>query len=368
MRITIDCTPLLLRSAGVKTYLYHWVCGLLKTGRHELRLFPFLDRPGRLTHASSTAGRLRTLFNLALVNLANIRGNRLLELMERRGVFHASQHLVNPPVRRVRLTATIYDMTCWLLPETHRADNVLATKLYAERVLRRADACIAISGSARQDAMEILGLPGDRVTMIYPGVADAFFDPPRETAAAHRRYRLTKPYILFAGTIEPRKNVDRLVEAYRNLPLSLRKHCELVFAGFFGWCSDSTRQLFREPDSGIRHLGYVPEEDLPALTAGATLAAFPSLYEGFGFPVAQAMAAGVPVLTSNGSSLSEIAADACLLVNPESSEEIGAGLARLLESESLRRELSERGKRRARQFRWDLCAERSMEFFEAVCG
>lgn len=120
--------------------------------------------------------------------------------------------------------------------------------------------------------------------------------------------------------------------------------------------------------SEATYLGYVPEVDLPSLTAGATVFAYPSLYEGFGFPVAQAMAAGVAVLTSNNSSLREIARDGALLVDPKSPAEITRGLTRLLESESMRSEIARRGRARAEQFRWETCAERSLAFFRRIAG
>ena len=140
--------------------------------------------------------------------------------------------------------------------------------------------------------------------MIHSGVPEAFFDP--DAAAVERvrgRYGLQRPFVLFVGTIEPRKNLDVLMSAYEELPASTREAFELVIAGPSGWAAAETKARLRT----VRYLGYVPEPDLAPLTAGATVFAYPSLYEGFGFPVAQAMAAGVPVITSNISSLPEIA-------------------------------------------------------------
>jgi alpha-1,3-rhamnosyl/mannosyltransferase len=174
--------------------------------------------------------------------------------------------------------------------------------------------------------------------------------------------------VLYVGTIEPRKNVDALLDAYAGLKPSVRAEFDLVIAGATGWAAQSTLDRLAAPAEGVRYLGYVSEAQLPALTAGATTLAYPSLYEGFGLPVAQAMAAGVPVLTSNVSSLPEISGDAALLVDPRSVAEITAALERLLLSSSLRDKLSASGLQKARDYRWENCARSSLKFFHRICG
>lgn len=362
MRITIDATALLTRSAGVKSYMHYWIRALEQhTVQDSIELFP-INRPlPPLSHEGSSWSRWRTAAGLLLVNFANIRGNPILEFLgSRAGIFHASQHLVNPPRTRTRLTATIYDMTCWIMPDVHVPANVEATRAYGERVLRRAAGCIAISEQTRNDAMEILRLPGECVEVIYPGIPEQFFAAGAQTAS--------KPYLLYVGTIEPRKNVDRIVDAYLAMPQTLRREYDLVIAGPMGWCSEQTRRRLLCPHPGVRYLGYVPEAALPELTAGATLFVFPSLYEGFGFPVAQAMACGVPVITSRGSSLQEIAGDAALLVDPRSLDEIVAAMESLACSSGLRLDLGERGRARAARFTWQCCAERSLAFFRRIAA
>jgi glycosyltransferase involved in cell wall biosynthesis len=263
----------------------------------------------------------------------------------------------------VPLTATIHDMTCWLMPELHTPANVIADKAFAERV-KRAAGLIAVSENTKRDAVELLNLDPDRVQVIYSGIAEPYF---RTTADAVLRvvqkYDLKRPYILYVGTIEPRKNVDTLLDAYQQLPNSIRSDAGLVIAGPMGWASESTRRRLEESKNGVRYLGYVPEDDLPALMAGAIVFTYLSRYEGFGFPVAQSMACGVPVVVSNSSSLPEVAGDAGLLVDPESPSEVAATLDRLLTGAELRSDLSQRGRTRAEQFRWGECARRSLDFF-----
>jgi glycosyltransferase involved in cell wall biosynthesis len=178
------------------------------------------------------------------------------------------------------------------------------------------------------------------------------------------RYQLQRPFVLFIGTIEPRKNIDTLLDAYTAMESSLREEFELVIAGPSGWAPRET--IARLNTKGVRYLGYVPEPDLAPLTAAAMVFAYPSLYEGFGFPVAQAMAAGVPVITSHVSSLPEITGNAALLVDPRSTSELQNALTRLMLSPDLRVELGERSRCQAREFRWDVCAAKSLAFFERV--
>jgi glycosyltransferase involved in cell wall biosynthesis len=167
---------------------------------------------------------------------------------------------------------------------------------------------------------------------------------------------------LYVGTIEPRKNLDTLLDAWAQVKSS---EFDLLIAGPLGWNSDPTLARIKKDAT---YLGYVPEDNLPGLLSGATAFVYPSLYEGFGFPVAQAMAAGAPVLTSNNSCLPEIAGDAALLVDPRSAGEIASSLTRMLESESLRTDLVARGRKRADLFRWEKCATQSLQFFRSVCG
>jgi alpha-1,3-rhamnosyl/mannosyltransferase len=250
------------------------------------------------------------------------------------------------------------------MPEAHSAANRRADSQLAEN-LRRAHRIVAVSESTRQDAIRLLGVPPAKIVAIHSGVADAFFHvSPQAVEQVRARYRLKPHFVLSIGTVEPRKNLDALVSAFRALPAAMQDEFELVLAGPMGWASRSTVERI----SGVRYLGYVPERDIAALTAAATVFAYPSLYEGFGFPVAQAMAAGVPVITSNVSALPEIAGDAALLVDPRSQAELRDALQRLLLYPNIRQGMSARGRERAEHFRWDTCAAKSWQFFREVLG
>ena len=368
MRISIDAVPLLVRSAGVKNYLYYWITHLRRLlGDEHVLLFPFLNRLPDLDHEGSVAGPAGTLARQGLLYALNLGPNHVWDWIgPRADIFHATK-LLNPP-RRPLLTANLHDMTCWLMPEFHEAPNVAAEKRFAARIWKRAAGLIAVSANTRRDAVCILGLDPETVQVIYPGVPEAFFQVTPETgAAAQRKYRLPRPYALYVGTVEPRKNLDRLLDAWQDLPASLREEFDLVAAGPEGW--QSAKTLARLCNStAVRYLGYVPEPDLPGLTAGATVFIYPSLYEGFGFPVAQAMAARVPVITSDLSSLPEITGGSAALIDPRSPAEIRAALKRLLTSPATREQLAQGGRTHAQRYRWDICARQSVEFFERIAG
>jgi glycosyltransferase involved in cell wall biosynthesis len=357
MRVTIDATSALLRSAGVKSYTYHWFRHLRAQAPpgDEIRAFPYLHDFGRLDHESSILTRWQTLPRLALLHFVNIPGNPALDAIVRGSdIFHASNQVRRAP-RHVKLTATVHDLTCWLMPQLHTAANVRADRAFAENILTRAGGLIAVSENTRQDAIRLLKINPDRIRTIYSGIPEEYFDAKPAARA--------RPYVLYVGTIEPRKNLETLLDAWKQLRCP---EYDLVIAGPQGWGVQQTTARIRSEST---YLGYVPESDLPGLIAGATVFVYPSLYEGFGFPVVQAMAARVPVLTSNSSCLPEIAGDeGALLVDPRSPSEIASGLTRLIESASLRADLAARGRARADQFRWETCALKSLQFFREVAG
>jgi glycosyltransferase involved in cell wall biosynthesis len=367
LRIAIDAMPLLVRSAGVKNYLYHWTAHLERAAPRDVSidLFPWLGRPGPLNHEGSQVGAAHTWLSLALFHFFNLPGNPALDWFERADVFHCSR-LRNPP-RRPRISATLYDLTCWVMPEFHTAANVAAERRMAETVWKRADGLIAISPHTRDEAVQKLGLDARRIRVIPCGVDAPFFAAGEaEAEAARARYQLARPYVLAVGSIEPRKNLDMALDVWASLAAGLRREFEFVVAGPEGWRAAHTIRRLRSQPEGVRYLGYVPEADLPGLTAGAGLLFYPSLYEGFGLPVAQAMACGVAVLTANAAALPETAGEGALYADPRSAAEMRAALERLLVSPELRRKLGAAGRARAAQYRWENAAQQSLEFFRAL--
>ena len=358
MRLLIDATSLLLRSAGVKSYTYHWMRSMSAiAGSDEILGFPYIGAFGGLMHEGSMLSRAATVPRLALLYAVNAPGNPMLEWIARRAdIFHVSNQLRRNIPKRTRVTATVHDLTCWTMPELHTPANVLADKAFAEHTLKRAHGLIAVSENTRQDAIRLLGISEAKIRTIHSGVPDEYFDA--------KPLRRPKPYVLFVGTIEPRKNVPTLLDAWKGM--RFQHDFDLVIAGTTGWASEATLARLKSGIPGVEHAGYVAEHDLPGLTAGASVFIYPSLYEGFGFPVAQAMAAGVPVITSDNSCLPEVAGDGALYVDPRSAASIRAALEKLLESTALRAQIGSQGRRQAENYRWSRCAEKSLQWFRGL--
>jgi glycosyltransferase involved in cell wall biosynthesis len=372
MEICIDGTPLLTNSAGIKTYLFHWIKSLRASqGDRQLCVFPMIGELGLLDHEHSVDGTIATRVRLTAVGQLNKTTHLdwlAAMLSNRAEVFHVSNLLQNPP-RKQLVTTTIHDLTTWIVPELHTPQNVAADRIFAERVVKKAQRCIAVSYSSRKDAVEILGIPEDKIDVIHHGVADSYIEvSDGDASRVAEKYQIKRPYILFHGAIEPRKNIDLLLDAYQALPGSLRDEFDLVLTGIMGWAARPTIARLETLPSNIRYLGYVPEKDMPGLTRGAVLFAYPSLYEGFGFPVLQAMACGTPTITSNISSLPEIAGDVALLVDPRSLSELREAMEKVLLSPSLRMRMAEQGRERAKGFRWPDAAAKSWAFFERTLG
>jgi glycosyltransferase involved in cell wall biosynthesis len=236
---------------------------------------------------------------------------------------------------------------------------------------RRARLVIAVSEATKRDLVERMGVPERMVRVVYPGVGGAF----RQSVAAERmaevrrRYGLPDAFILSVGTLEPRKNLSGTLQAYRLLRERLADAPSLVLVGGSGWRLDERRLLPESEARHVRRLGFVPDEDLAALYASCSAFVYPSFHEGFGSPVAEAMTFGAPTITSNVSSLPEVAGDATLLVNPRYPEEIAVALERILGDSTLSARLRLHGPARVHQFSYESCALQTMQVYqEAVAG
>ncbi len=258
---------------------------------------------------------------------------------------------------------TIHDLSFIRFPAMFRPANRLYLTLMARLSARRARRLIAVSAHAAAETVQLLGVPPERIDVVYHGVDPVFRPlPDDEVAAFRQRQGAPERFVLFLGTLEPRKNLIRLLEAFARI---YNAKIKLVLAGGKGWLYD---ELFaRVEDLGLEEAvifpGYVDAKDLPLWYNAATVVAYPSLYEGFGLPVLEAQACGTPVLTSNVSSLPEAAGDAALKVDPYDVDALAEGLNRMLTDASLRRELRERGLAHARQFSWTRTAQETARVY-----
>jgi alpha-1,3-rhamnosyl/mannosyltransferase len=238
--------------------------------------------------------------------------------------------------------------------------SALAERATLPLAVARAAGFICISEATRAELEERFPRTHGRTAAIPLGAPRAFFEA--RAAGVADRYGIDGPFVLAVGTLEPRKNLARLVRAFASLPESVRDGATLALAGGRGWSGEELDALTLGHADVVRVLGFVPEDDLPALYAEATLFAYPSLEEGFGLPVVEAMAAGTPVLTSHRSALREVAEGAALLVDPTDTSAIAEALGRLLSESELRDDLAKRGRERAAGFTWDRTARDTLEF------
>jgi glycosyltransferase involved in cell wall biosynthesis len=267
---------------------------------------------------------------------------------------------------------TVHDLAWLFYPETIAHYTLLAQRLFAGKAIQYADKIITVSRSTGDDLIRVLGVPASRIHLVYPGISENYRprDPAQAAEYISRKYDIAAHYMAVVGTVEPRKNLALLVDVLRILKGRRELHCPLVVAGADGWKSSL---LFRKIQSAglteeeIRFLGYLPDEDMPSLYAGARLFLFPSLYEGFGFPPLEAMACGTPVIASNARCMPEVLGDGAILLDPMDAGGFALWAARLLSDENLRRSLSAAGIQQAQKFRWERCAKETLRTFEGTC-
>jgi glycosyltransferase involved in cell wall biosynthesis len=284
-------------------------------------------------------------------------------------VYHATEHLL-PPAKGVPTVLTVHDLIYKLFPQHHKRLNYWYLNAAMPLYVRRADHVIAVSESTKHDLMRLYGTPENKISVVYEAAAPHFKPQPADRIAAVRqKYDLPNRYLLSVGTIEPRKNLPRLL---RSLSIVRREHpnLKLVIAGSQGWLVEGFTEALDRYDQrdGVIITGYIPEDDLPPLYAGADVAVLASLYEGFGLPVLEAMACGAPVACSSTSSLGEIAGDAALTFDPECPGEITTTLRTLLNDPALRADLIEKGLAHADRFSWQRAARETWDIYEKVAG
>ncbi|WP_051978618.1 glycosyltransferase family 4 protein [Edaphobacter aggregans] len=281
-----------------------------------------------------------------------------------------SLHYSFPLIRFTSKTVvTIHDMTFFSMPEVHVPLKTFIFRRFIKASARWVDSLIFVSRSAEHDYRERFGQPRGSTSVIHHGKSDLFVPSTDPTLIADllSRYSLPASFILFVGTIEPRKNLLRLVNAFATIAAS-NSNTSLVVAGMKGWLYDEIFENVRRLnlESRVLFTGFVAERDKPTLLAAAAVFAYPSLYEGFGIPVLEALACGTPTVTSNTSSLPEVAGTAALMVDPHNTKEIAAALDRLLNDQTLRAALREASLHQAAKFTWPKAAQQTLDVYKSA--
>ena len=274
-----------------------------------------------------------------------------------------------PLAATCRTIVSVHDLSFMRFPDAFRRANRLYLNLFTKLSARRAARVITGSESTRQDVIALCGVPADRVVTVPDGVTTAFCPAdPREVAEFRQRKGLPKRFILFLGTLEPRKNVVRLLDAYAAWRRTSREPVVLVIAGGKGWFYETIFARAAELGLGdtVIFPGFVPGDELPWWYRAAELFVYPSLFEGFGLPVLEAMACGTPTITSRASSLPEVAGNAALLVDPEDTSELTAAIARVLSDHVFAAELRVAGPRQAACFSWARTAAETAQVYRQV--
>jgi glycosyltransferase involved in cell wall biosynthesis len=360
------------RSAGISRVIQHLLAELPRVeGSEEYLVYaPSSDANRRLLSVPRVRTRLTRLpVARPPVRIAWEQTVLPLELLREGADLLHALGFVSPFGWRGKTVVTVYDLSFLRFPEVYNRPNRVYLGTFTPPSLRRADRVITISEDCRRDVIELCGVAPERVTTILLAADERFRPaPPSDIAAFRARHNLPDRFVLYLGTLQPRKNVETLVRAYARLREQGSLDHVLVLAGPLGWqyqpIFDLIRQLGMEPY--VRLPGFVPDEDQALWYSSATVFAFPSRYEGFGLPLLEAMACGAPVVSSSASSLPEVVGDAGLLVDPSDVEGWCSALRQLLEDEPRRAALAVAGRKRSRTFSWRRMAAETVQVYREV--
>lgn len=270
------------------------------------------------------------------------------------------------PVYHKKQVVTLHDIADQLHPQWFSSKYVNWRKFILPRLIKNVEGIITVSEYSKQTIRNTYPEAGGKVKVIYNGVRTGHFypRPANEAEAVKQKFTLEKPFIVTVGSLDPRKNIGGLIKAWNMLPSHIRAELDLVIAG--GSADKFQFTLEENIDSSVRFLGYVDYGMLPALYTASDFFVYPSLFEGFGLPVLEAMACKTPVITSDTTSLAEIAGDSAYTVDPEKPEEIGTAIEKFYESEETRKRYVSKGYEKAKMFRWSNAAQETVNFLENV--
>lgn len=369
MRIAIDASRTTIAArTGTENYALQLIRALLaQPSLHEFTLY-FREEPSPTLFASAPNIHVKVIPFARLWTHVRFAAELWID---RPDVTFVPAHAL-PLILPGKAVATVHDLGYRFFPEAHPAYERFYLDLTTRTTSRRASRILADSLATKRDLVAQYGVSADKIDVVYPGVEGLSRASTAQIAAARAKYGLPDSYFLFLGTLQPRKNIQRLIEAFGRYCTENADHdIGLVLAGKRGWLiEDVLRQALEALPAAQRErvifTGYVDDDEIAPLYSGALALVFPSLYEGFGFPVLEAMLCGTPVICSNTSSLPELAGDAAVLVDPLSLDAIAAGMAQLAGDSALRESLVQKGHQQAAQFTWDRAAQLTLQALEAA--
>lgn len=369
MKIGVDISQIVYQT-GVSRYTSQLIKNLLKfDSKNQYTLFAGSIRQRDLIESfyqEVKTSQTKLKLSWLSPSLADILWNRfhlwpVERFTGRLDVFHSSDW-TQPPSKAAKVT-TVHDLTPIKFPQQHHPKIVKTHRRRLFWVKKQADMIIADSRSTKNDLVSTLGFKKDRIRVVYLA-ASKLFKPEndqKKVDSVLKKYQINSPFIFSLGTLQPRKNMPRLIKAFKK---TRKKHSllQLAIAGSFGW-GDKVK-----PVEGVNLLGFVPDEDLPAIFSAAKAFVYPSLYEGFGLPVLEAMQSGCPVITSNRSSLPEVAGKAAVYVDPESVDLIGKGISEVVGNSDLQKKMTQAGLKQSKKFSWKKTVKKTLEVYQGVCG
>ena len=379
MKVCLELQPYLKTKSGIGVYTYEISRCLEQISKDSINLQVFnfknkMDMNRKLLGIEANKDECRVMPYSVYRRIWHYLPISYNSLFKQQGdIYHFFDYIV-PPRIRGKVVTTVHDMTYELYPETMQKTTLERIKKDINYSVERADKVITISESTKRDMMSILKISEEKIEIIPPGVDFERFNKSYtalQVQGVKERYQLPENYILYMGTLEPRKNIESIVEAFalmkKESDHSVQK-IKLVIAGKKGWLYESIFNKVRQLDieSEVVFTDFIEEEHKPIIYQLAKAFVFPSIYEGFGIPVLEAMAASVPVITSKVSSLPEVAGDAALLVAPKDKEKIAESMYTLITDEASREQLRLRGLKQARKFSWRASAEKLYHIYEEL--
>lgn len=378
--LTLDAGPAVHQRAGLSRYTERLAANLLIHHADQVNLTLFYNAhsqhqlPVSLQSAPTRTVALGQLgWRLSSLVTQLLRHPRYEAHLPPGQIYHATEHLL--PYLHRPTVLTVHDLIFTRYPAHHTRRNRWFLQLAMPIFVQRAHAIIAVSQHTRRDLVELYQTPAAKIHVIYEGI-DPAFAPATSAQIRQVQYQYSpaaegaaRPYLLMVGTLEPRKNHAAAMRALARLKAAGFPH-RLLIVGGEGWRFAPIAALVQELklNEDVTFTGYVPATDLPALYGGAACVLQPSLYEGFGFPVLEALACGAPVVCSQASSLPEVAGDAALLIDPADDEALTAAIRRVVTEPGLRAELNRKGRLHAAQFRWERCAQETVAVYQEVLG
>jgi len=364
MKIGLDARAIQGRFTGDSTYWRGLIEGLSRLGSDD-ESFIYLDAALPKPELPAS-GNLRPRPLRAICWRAWSAWSFPLALC-RDGIEVAHVQYTIPPVMPCPVITSIHDVSFKRHPEFFPRKDRLILDMGVRRARKQAFRILALSEYTKKELLDLYRMPDEKVAVVYPGVDERF--KPLDRAAARelvdREYGIGFPFVLTVGVIQPRKNLDRLLEGFAILKGILRSDHKLVVVGKYGWKQANLEQRIHELElaANVIFTGYVPHEDLPAFYSAADVFVYPSVYEGFGLPPLEAMACGAPVIAGDRSSLPEAVGEAGIMVDPYDPDAFARAMAGVLSSESLRAEMSALGLDQAKKFSWDRTAREAMTIY-----